>query len=87
MTAQFDELHQPVRRETRERQAGIRQFVEVVIVELIAMPVALVDHVLAVEGVHQRPGTSRASCAPGAWSAEFGCLVAHLLPRARSCHS
>ena len=70
----------PSARESRKRQAGRRQFVEIVIVELVAVAVPLVDRILAVERVHQRARQqARLLRAQAHAAAQVGLLVAHLL--------
>ncbi len=56
MRAQFDELHQAVRRKSGETQARGAQFVEIVIVEFIAVAMALEYRFLAVNRARLRSG-------------------------------
>src|ERR1700686_2313075 len=49
MRGQFDDLHQAVGRESREAQSRRSQFVQIVIVEFIAVPMALEYRLLAVQ--------------------------------------
>ena len=56
MRAQLDELHQAVGRESREAQAGRSQLVEIMIVEFIAVAMALEYRLLAVQRVRQGAG-------------------------------
>ena len=72
MRAQLDEFHQAVRRESGEAQAGRGQLLEIVIVEFIAVAMALENRFLAVDGVRQRaghqaapPARRGACCRPG----------------------
>src|ERR1022692_5169653 len=56
MARQLDDLDQPVLRETRKLEPGARVGFEVVVVEFVAMPMALGDQVAAIELTGQRAG-------------------------------
>src|SRR5688572_4961208 len=56
MARQLDDLDQAVLRERRDREPGLLHGLEVIVVELVAVPVALVDHVAAVNLAGQRAG-------------------------------
>ena len=54
MARQLDDLDQPVAREAGKPQARVHHLLQVAVVELVAMPVALADHVRAVDRVRER---------------------------------
>src|SRR5690606_8984301 len=80
MVRQFDDLDQQVvHRLARDHQAEVLELLAVVVVELVAVPVALADHVLAVQLARERAGPESALLSAEAHRAALrGCFVALL---------
>src|SRR6202050_4411145 len=56
MARQLDDFDQPIVREAREPEASARVRLQIIVVELEAMPVALGNHIPAVELAREGPG-------------------------------
>ena len=79
MTGQLDDLDQAVTGESREAQSRVHHLLQVAVVELVAMAMALADHVRAVHGVRQRAVRDpHLLCTEPHRAAEIGLLVARL---------
>src|SRR5690606_29635364 len=69
----LDHLDEPVDGESGEDEARLLEALEVTVVELVAVPVTLVDHVAAVDRPHEAAFLERAAlCAEAHRAAEIG---------------
>src|SRR5215472_2151855 len=79
VVGELDHLHQPIAREPGEAHASLAIAIEIVVVELVAMPMALHDEIAPVNLAGARAGTEQHLLRPEAHGAALvGALIAHL---------